>query len=265
MGGRRLRLRGRPARLQRIAAELNQKEWAFRLGGFLEPRRSNDRDLDTRILQRGGYQAELEERYDLFGLAGKLRLLGFLNRALAGSYRDALTVPGTDIAATRKTRLKTGFVVNLEQAITDQLGMLARLSWNDGHSEIMSFTDIDRSAVIGLRLKGAVWDRPDDSVGLAAVVNGLSGDHAAFPAAGGLGILVGDGRLHYATEDILEAFYRVQIVAPLALTANYQFFLHPAYNQDRVGRYRFLPCGCTCNSKRRHLGRDAPGCCGRHR
>ena len=49
----------------------------------------------------------------------------------------------------------------------------------------------------------------------------------------GSGILIGDGRLHYATEDILEAFYRYQIIRPLSLTANYQLFLHPAYNQDR--------------------------------
>lgn len=85
------------------AAELNQKEWAFRLGAFLEPKRSNDRNLDTRMLQRGGYQAELEERYELLGEAGKLRLLGFVNRSLAGSYRQALSIPDLDIAATRKT------------------------------------------------------------------------------------------------------------------------------------------------------------------
>jgi high affinity Mn2+ porin len=216
-----------------VAAELNQKEWAFRLGAFLEPKRSNDRDLDTRVLRRGGYQAEIEDRYDLFGQPGKLRLLSFLNRAFAGSYREALAFPRTDIVATRKTRLKTGFVVNLEQAVNDQLGAFARLSWNDGHSEIMSFTDIDRSVSLGLRLKGAAWDRPDDSVGIAAAINGLSGDHAAFLAAGGLGILIGDGRLHYAPEDILETFYRWQIAAPASLTANYQFILHPAYNQDR--------------------------------
>jgi len=215
------------------AAELNQKEWAFRLGAFLEPKRSNDRNLDTRMLQRGGYQAELEERYELLGEAGKLRLLGFVNRSLAGSYRQALSMPDLDIAATRKTRVKAGFVINLEQAVTNQLGAFARLSWNDGHSEIISFTDIDRSAVIGLRLNGAAWDRPDDSLGLAAVVNALSSDHADFLAAGGLGILVGDGRLHYATEDILETFYRWQFIKPLSLTANYQFFLHPAYNRDR--------------------------------
>lgn len=60
-----------------IAAELNQKEWAFRLRDFLEPKRSNDRNLDTRILQRGGYQAEVEERHNLFGQAGNCALWVF--------------------------------------------------------------------------------------------------------------------------------------------------------------------------------------------
>jgi len=216
-----------------IAAELNQKDWAFRAGGFLEPKRSNSRDLDTRVWRRGGYQAELEERYKLFERDGKLRLLGFYNRAVEGNYRDALTVPGIDIAQTRKTRDKTGFVINLEQAITDDLGAFARFSWNDGRNEIMSFTDIDRSGQLGFSLKGAMWGRPDDTIGLAGVVNGLSSTHRAFLAAGGLGILIGDGRLNYATEDILEAYYRWQVTEPLSLTADCQFVANPAYNRDR--------------------------------
>jgi high affinity Mn2+ porin len=216
-----------------IAAELNQKDWALRAGAFLMPKRSNSRDLETRIFQRGGYQAELEERYELFGKSGKLRLLGFVNRAFAGSYREALSVPGVDIVQTRKDRLKEGFVVNLEQAISDDLGAFARFSFNDGRSEIMSFTDIDRSGLVGLSLKGTGWQRPNDTVGIAGVINALSGIHAEFLKAGGLGILIGDGRLNYGTEDILEAYYRLQVVKPLSLTADYQFVGHPAYNRDR--------------------------------
>ena len=216
-----------------IVAELNQKDWALRAGTFLMPKRSNDRDLETRIFQRGGYQAELEERYDLSGKSGKLRLLGFANRGYAGSYREALSVPGTDITQTRKDRLKEGFVINLEQAITDDLGAFARFSFNDGHSEIMSFTDIDRSGQIGVSLKGTEWKRPDDTVGIAGVVNALSSAHADFLKAGGLGILIGDGKLNYATENIVEAYYRFQLAKPVSLTADYQFVANPGYNRDR--------------------------------
>ncbi|HEV8033031.1 MAG TPA: carbohydrate porin [Stellaceae bacterium] len=216
-----------------IAAELNQKDWALRAGGFLMPKRSNDRDLETRILQRGGYQAELEERYELYGKSGKLRLLGFVNRGFEGSYAEALSVPGVDITQTRKDRLKEGFVVNFEQAISDDLGAFARFSYNDGRNEIMSFTDIDRSGLVGVSLKGTAWQRADDTVGVAGVVNALSSVHARFLEAGGLGVLVGDGKLSYGTEDILEAYYRFQVVKPLSLTADYQFVANPAYNRDR--------------------------------
>ena len=216
-----------------IAVELNQKDWAFRAGAFLMPKRSNDRDLETRVFQRGGYQAELEERYDLFGKMGKLRLLGFVNRGYAGSYRQALSLPSIDIAQTRKDRLKEGFVVNLEQAITDDLGAFARFSFNDGHSEIMSFTDIDRSGQIGVSLKGTEWKRPDDTLGIAGVINALSSAHADFLKAGGLGILIGDGKLNYATENIVEAYYRIQLAKPVSLTADYQFVANPGYNRDR--------------------------------
>lgn len=216
-----------------IAAELNQKDWAFRAGSFLVPKRPNDRNLDTRFLSRGGYQAEWEQRYKLFEQDGKLRLLGFYNQSYSGNYRDGLTVPGIDISQTRKTRGKAGFVVNFEQAFTDQLGAFARFSWGDGRNENISFTDIDRSGQLGVSLKGGGWGRPDDTIGIAGIVNALSGGHADFLAAGGLGILVGDGRLDYATEDILEAYYRWQICAPLSLTGDYQFVANPAYNRDR--------------------------------
>jgi high affinity Mn2+ porin len=216
-----------------IAAELNQKDWAVRSGAFLMDKRSNSRELDTRVLQRGGYQVEIERRHKLFGRAGKLRVLGYLNHSYSGSYRAALATPGTDITATRRNRFKEGFVVNLEQAITDDLGTFARLSWNDGRTEIMSFTDIDRSGAIGVILKGSMWGRANDTVAVAAVVNGLSSTHVDFLRAGGIGILVGDGTLKYAPEELVEAYYRLQVTTPFSLTADYQFVLHPAYNHDR--------------------------------
>ena len=40
---------------------------------------------------------------------------------------------------------KYGYVVNLEQAVADDIGLFARWSWNNGKTEIMSFTDIDAS------------------------------------------------------------------------------------------------------------------------
>jgi high affinity Mn2+ porin len=216
-----------------VAVDLNQKDRAFHFGYFLEPKFSNSRDLDTLVFQRGGYQAEIEQRYEISSRPGALRVLGFVNRALMGSYSQALTLPDLNITQTRKDRFKTGFVINLQQAVNDDLGVFARFSYNDGSNEIMSFTDIDRSGQLGMSLKGSGWGRPDDVIGIAGVVNALSRRKADFLAAGGLGILIGDGRLNYATEDIIEAYYRYRLTDLVAVTFDYQLFVNPAYNQAR--------------------------------
>ena len=123
--------------------------------------------------------------------------------------------------------------LNAEQAVTDDLGLFSRLSWNDGRNEIMSFTDIDGSLSVGAALKGTQWGRPDDTVGLAGAVNAWSDSHRDFIAAGGLGILIGDGRLNYRTERILEAYYSYSLWKQVKLTFDYQFIGNPAYNADR--------------------------------
>jgi len=134
---------------------------------------------------------------------------------------------------TRAQRSKYGFYVNLEQAVTRDIGVFARASWNDGENEILSFTDVDRSVSGGVSIKGSRWGRSDDTVGLGAAINGLSGPHRAFLAAGGLGLLIGDGRLNYREEKLLEAYYAYKIDKSTTLTFDYQFFVDPAYNADR--------------------------------
>src|SRR5205085_8665025 len=116
------------------------------------------------------YVGEFEWRYSLLSRPGKLRLTGWFNSVFAGSYRDAvlatLADPGLDvndaIAQDRKGRTKYGYIVNLEQSVTDDVGVFGRWSWNDGHNEIMAFTDIDASLSAGATIKGKAWGRPDD-------------------------------------------------------------------------------------------------------
>jgi high affinity Mn2+ porin len=80
---------------------------------------------------------------------------------------------------------------------------------------------------------GRAWGRPNDTFGLAGIVNAISGIHEAYLNAGGLGILVGDGQLpHPGTEKIVEAFYSVPI-GPWLATLDYQFIAEPGYNRDR--------------------------------
>jgi hypothetical protein len=121
-----------------------------------------------------------------------------------------------------------------EQQVTDNVGVFARAGWADGNVEPWDFTDIDRTVSAGVSLNGKSWGRPDDTIGIAGVVNDISGIHQALLNAGGLGILVGDGMLpHPATEQIIETYYSYALTASTRLTADYQFINNPAYNTDR--------------------------------
>jgi high affinity Mn2+ porin len=216
-------------------AELNQKQWALRTGYFLIDSESNSNNFDTRVFQRGQYVVELETRYQLFSQPGKLRTIAWLTSANSGSYRDTLNNPAfnLDISQTRMGRIKYGYVINLEQAVTDDIGLFGRWSWNDGKTEIMAFTDIDASLSLGTSIKGTKWGRPDDVIGLGGAINALSRDHRDFIAAGGLGVLIGDGALNYRKERILETYYAYALTKQLTLTADYQLITNPAYNADR--------------------------------
>ena len=219
-------------------AELNQKSWAFRAGYFLVPVVSNVNSYDTHILERGEYIGELELRYSLFSQPGKLRLMGWANIANAGSYADALAMPIStpnypDITQTRQARTNYGFVVNMEQAVTRDLGVFSRASWSPGLVEIIGWTDCDESLSFGAVLKGNAWGRPDDKIGVAGVAEGLSSIARAYFAAGGLGILIGDGELNYRPEQILEAYYAYSLNQWATLTFDYQFIDNPGYNADR--------------------------------
>jgi high affinity Mn2+ porin len=218
-------------------AELNQKFWAFRAGYFLVPVVSSDNDFDTRF-PNGEYIGELELRYSPFSQPGKLRLMGWANRANMGSYAAALAEPLTtpnypDIALVRQVRTNYGFAANVEQAITSDLGIFARASWSPGLDEIIGWTDADQSFSAGVSLRGTSWGRPNDTLGVGGVVDGLSPTARAYFAAGGLGILIGDGALNYRPEKVLESYYSYNLNKWSWLTFDYQFVADPGYNADR--------------------------------
>jgi high affinity Mn2+ porin len=219
-------------------AELNEKRWAVRAGYFLEPTESNGNAYDLDVPTRGQYLLEPELRYALLGQPGVLRLMAWATRANMGSYSEAVamavTTPGyPDIAQTRQVRLTYGFVANVEQAVTTDLGLFSRVSWTPGQVEVMGWTDCDQSASLGLLLRGNLWRRPDDDLGLADVVEGLSPEARAYFAAGGMGIVIGDGRLDYRPEQIAEAYYAIGLAPWATLTLDAQLVVNPAYNADR--------------------------------
>jgi high affinity Mn2+ porin len=234
-----------------FAAELNQPKWTLRYGFFQMPSDANGLSWEDKFLKwpydssagsgpfllAWGMVTEFERRYYLNNHPGVVRLLAFVNRANMGSYQAAVDSPirPADIVATRDGdyRYKYGFGLNLEQELTKNIGVFSRLGWSDGNNEAWVFSDVDRTATLGLSVKGEPWHRPNDTIGLAGALNGISKVHQDFFAAGGLGILAGDGALTYGWEQILETYYDFQVWKTMHVTLDYQFVNHPAFNRDR--------------------------------
>jgi high affinity Mn2+ porin len=212
--------------------------WAARLGFFAEPSFANSAPpgfFDPHFIKAHGQIVEIEQKFILGDNPAKLREWGYLNQAHMGSYRDSLALSpvNPDVTATRAYRIKYGFGIGYEQQLTRDLGLFVKAGWNDGQTESWAFTEIDATAAAGLLLQGRAWSRPKDTVGVAAVVNGLSDAHKDYLAAGGIGFIIGDGRLKYAPEEIVEAFYNWEMHKGINLSLDVQGVENPAYNQDR--------------------------------
>jgi high affinity Mn2+ porin len=218
-----------------FAAEFNQPSWTVRYGFFQVPRTSNGMALDGHYLEAWGMVTEFERRYALNSHPGTIRVLAFLNQARMGSYQAAVDSPfrPADIVATRDYRHKYGFGLNVEQEIVKNIGVFTRLGWSDGHNEAWAFADVDRTATAGVSVKGEFWRRPNDTLGVAGALNAITRVHQEFLAAGGTGILAGDGALTYGIEESLETYYDFQIWKTIHAALDYQFIVNPAFNRDR--------------------------------
>ncbi len=220
------------------AAEWYQGRWALRAGAFDQSIVPNSSELDPHFGQVQ-FVAEAEERHTLGGQAGRVMLTGFLTRARMGSFGDAIalserTGQTPDTAEVRRYRGRPGLSLDVEQQVRDDLGLFLRAGEADGHFEPFAFTDIDETLAGGVSLSGKRWGRGGDTLGLAGIVNEISKIHQQYFADGGLGILVGDGRLpHPGPEEIVETYYKIGVTAHVALTLDAQLVANPGYNRDR--------------------------------
>jgi high affinity Mn2+ porin len=221
-----------------VAAERYLGSWTYRAGVF---------DLsdvpNSEALEHGFHEfqmdAEIEKRYRWFGQAGRVLLTVFDSRGRMGLYSDAIalaeatgTTPNT--ADVRQYRSRVGAGLSLEQPLTDDVGIFARVGKSQGDVEVYEFTDIARAVAIGTSIKGAAWHRPNDVIGVAAIDNRISGVFEQYLNLGGLGILVGDGKLpHPGDEQIVETYYSLAALSWAHITLNYQYVRNPAYNTDR--------------------------------
>jgi high affinity Mn2+ porin len=219
------------------AAELARGPWTMR-GGIFQLSPAPNGKITAIDFSQYSLVAELERRYDWAGRPGNAKLLGFVNRGRMGTYADAVELAsqsgGTpDTASVRRFRLRPGVSLDLEQEIWSGIGVFARAGANDGRFEAYEFTEINKTASAGLSVTGERWGRPQDKLGIGAVVNALSADARKYFSAGGLGILIGDGRLNYGTEQIVELFYSLKLCPHVAVSVDYQHIQNPAYNRDR--------------------------------
>jgi high affinity Mn2+ porin len=218
--------------------EWYQGDWALRGAVMTLSTEPNVAQL-TKGFGQFQLNGEVEYRQAWLGREGKIKLLGFLSRGQMGRFDEAIALaemagPPPSTALVRHYRSRPGLSLNIEQPVSDNGGLFVRAGWADGRYEPYEYADIDRTFAAGGSVSGARWGRKDDTAAAALVVNGISRIHEQYLAAGGLGILVGDGKLpHPGAETILEAYYSLALVKGVQLTLDSQTIVNPAYNRDR--------------------------------
>ena len=223
-----------------MVVEFEDHVWGARLGEALMPRVANGIDYDWHLATAHADNLELElHRGLLRGRPGAIRLLLYDNHARMGSYRQAINAflagvdSAPDIEAHRSPgRTKRGVGLNLWEGFGD-VRLFGRGGVNDGRVESFAYTEVDRSLQIGADLTGKSWRRDQDRIGVAFVSNALGHDHREYLALGGRGFLLGDGRLNYGCEEIVEAYYTAHLWHDLSAAFDVQRIAHPGYNRDR--------------------------------
>jgi high affinity Mn2+ porin len=223
-----------------LSAELNASRSTLRGGVFQLSVIPNTIGIDPIPFRQYMPVIEFEERTSFFGgHPGSVKVIAYGDYGYMGSYADALNLAaatgGTPSTAAVRTNehWKIGEGLNVAQEIANNVGVFARLSAMNGTYEAFEFTDIDRSISGGLSVDGALYHRPNDAIGVAGAFNSLSAPAQQYFAAGGAGILIGDGALAYGQERILETYYKVGFGTVAAITADYQRVWNPGYNTVR--------------------------------
>ena len=227
-------------------AEYDDKDVSARYGLALMPKIANDINLDWDLRRASGQNVEFEWRHGLLGSLlppgrmGVVRVLSYINHAHMGLYRDAVKAYLAGATATPEITsvekfgaVKYGFGLNAEQEMTDNLRVFGRFGWNEGQHESFAYTEVDQTVDFGADYAGKRWGRDNDKLGVAFDSNAIKRDHQEYLKLGGLGFLLGDGRLNYAREDILEGYYNLHAWRGVYYALDAQFIEHPGYNQDR--------------------------------
>src|SRR5229473_2911843 len=221
--------------------EYHDRRWAVRFAEGLMPKVANGIHLDAHVSRAHAENIEFE----LHGVVlrrqeGIVRFLSFVNHANMGSYREAvnnflagITAKPEITAHPLQTTIKYGFGANFEQPLNDWMGVFGRWGWNEGRHESFAYTEVDQTVQFGAGVNGEPWHRKFDRAGLVFDSNGISRDHQQYLALGGLGFLLGDGRLNYGRENIIESYYTLHVWRGIYPSFGVQHINNPGYNRDR--------------------------------
>jgi hypothetical protein len=221
--------------------EYDDRAWSLRYGLFAMPTVANGIDMDWAFSRAHAQNGEFELRHSFVPeRKGTERLLFYANRANMGTYREAVNafLAGADktpdiLLHEHYSALKYGFGYNAEQELTENLRVFGRFGWNEGQHESFAYTEVDQTVEAGADYAGNRWHRPADKIGLAVVSNAIKADHQNYLRLGGLGFLLGDGKLNYGRENIVESYYNWHAWRGLFYTVDVQHINNPGYNRDR--------------------------------
>lgn len=224
-----------------FAAEWYRDDWVLRFGRMSGPKDPNMLPTDFQLGKHYGDQIEVEHDHTLLGQPGAVRVLAWRNRARLARFDDAREYlqanPGADpqaiFAVRDNEQIKYGLGVNVEQAISDDLGVFLRAMKADGRTETLAFTETDGSLSTGATLKGSAWGRARDTVGVGYLRNTISAERRRYLESGGVSFFIGDGALRYRPEQLAEGYYSAHVWKDAFVTLDLQRMWNPAYNADR--------------------------------
>ena len=131
-------------------------------------------------------------------------------------------------------RDRTGVSLNLEQQLTETMGMFLRAGWADGNIEPWDFTDVDRTVSGGVAINGKTWDGRTTRSALPAssMVSPPTTKPISLPAA-----LASSSATARCRTTASNRSSRLITAMPsrttTKVTFDYQFIANPGYNADR--------------------------------
>jgi hypothetical protein len=236
-------------------AELYFDDWALRFSRLSPPIDPNQLPVELRLDRYYGDSVEIEHQHALLGQEGAVRVLAFRNHEVMGRFDDAIAAfradpkknaascssfnyhsanaTAPDLCWVRRSNVKAGIGLDLEQHLTEDAGFFFRAMYADGQTEVQAYTSADRSLAFGGVSKGSAWNRPADVTGIGAGVGWVSQAHADYLRLGGIDGFIGDGAIREAPEASVDVFYSVNFLRAFWLTGDYQHVWNPGFNADR--------------------------------